>query len=415
MHLKISINNFIYKNMILRKSEMKVVQINAVFGIGSTGVIVKEISSMLNRHNIENYIFYASGKSDYKQASCMSNKLDMKVHALLSRLTGKQAYFSKKSTQILIEKLDNIMPDVVHLHNLHNNYINLNMLLDYLANRKIKTVITLHDCWYFTGKCTHYHSARCNKWQAGCKSCSLLKADNPSWFFDRTNLIWHDKKNHFEKINDLNIVSVSEWMAKEASRSFLKCGRISVIHNGVDTKIFDCNGQNFRKQYGLEDKFVILGMANKWLSKSNAGLLEYILNRLNEDCCILLLGANSGHRENKVIYLPYISNNKKLAALYRTADVFVNVTHEDSLPTVNLEAMACGTPVITYDVCGSSETVNNRTGIVVAEGCKEELSRSLFIIKSNGRSYYATACREHILTNYSSINQFEEYMNIYSR
>lgn len=394
---------------------MKVVQINAVCGIGSTGIIAKEISLILNKHNIENYIFYASGASDYKRSERISNDMDMKVHAFLSHLTGKQAYFSRHSTKKLLDRLDMIKPDVVHLHNLHNNYVNLNMLLNYLSEHDIKTVITLHDCWYFTGKCTHYSNVKCSKWKSGCGKCPLLKADNPSWFFDRTKLIWNDKKRYLSKIKRLEIVGVSNWIAEEARQSFLNCGRISVIHNGIDTKTFTPDGQGMRTKYGLEGKFIILGMANKWRSGSNEDLLDFIATSLDDDYCILLLGGKTAARENNIIYVPYISGSAKLAEVYRTADVFVNVTHEDSLPTVNLEAMGCGTPVITYDVCGSTETVTDKTGIIVAEGDKDGLIDAISQVKNKGKDYYAKACREHILSNYELNKQFEQYIDIYKR
>ena len=390
---------------------MKVVQINAVSGIGSTGVIAKSISLMLNKRGVENYIFYADGKDSYKNSVKISSKADMKAHSLLSRITGKQAYFSALKTKELLHRLDGIKPDVVHLHNLHNNYINLNMLLDYLSTNGIKTVLTLHDCWFFTGKCTHYSNIGCGRWQTGCGSCPLLKADNPSWIFDRTSKIWLDKKRRFEKIDKLEVVGVSEWIANEARKSFLNCGNVSFIHNGIDTEMFNTSGGDMRSELGIKNKFVIMGIANKWQSAVNDGLLDYISENLDKDYVLLLVGGDI--KKGNVISIPYQSSPKELARVYRTADVFVNVTHEDSLPTVNLEAMSCGTPVITYDVCGSTETVAEKTGIVVCEGSKEELLGAILQIKAKGKSFYSDSCRKHILNNYEMGTQFEKYFDVY--
>ena len=391
---------------------MRVVQINAVSGTGSTGVIARHISDILNNHGIENYIFYAAGYDSYEYAVKISDNFDMKIHALMSHLTGKQAYFSKHSTRKLIKRLDDIQPDIVHLHNLHNNYINLNMLLQYLADKDIKTVITLHDCWFFTGKCTHYAFQKCNRWQDGCGNCPSLKADNPSWFFDRTAKIWADKKKYFEKIKRLEIVGVSEWIAGEARKSFLTCGNITCIHNGINTAVFTTNGADLRDEYKLGDKFVVLGMANKWQSTQNAGLLEYVSQKLDKDCVMLLVGGKTNGVDN-IINIPYQTSPKGLAEVYRTADVLVNVTHADSLPTVNMEAMACGTPVITYDVCGSTEIITDNTGIVVSEGDKSALVDAVYEVKEKGKGKYSQSCIRHIADNYEQYTQFEKYLGIY--
>lgn len=391
---------------------MRVVQINAVSGTGSTGVIARHISDILNNHGIENYIFYAAGYDSYEYAVKISDNFDMKIHALMSHLTGKQAYFSKHSTRKLIKRLDDIQPDIVHLHNLHNNYINLNMLLQYLADKDIKTVITLHDCWFFTGKCTHYAFQKCNRWQDGCGNCPLLKADNPSWFFDRTAKIWADKKKYFEKIKRLEIVGVSEWIVKEARKSFLTCGNITCIHNGINTAVFTPNGADLRDKFKLGDKFVVLGMANQWESAQNAGLLQYISKKLDKDCVMLLVDGKSVGMDN-VINIPYQKSPSELAEVYRTADVLVNVTHASSLPTVNMEAMACGTPVITYDVCGSTETIADNTGIVVSEGDKSALVDAVYKVKEKGKGMYSESCIRHIADNYKMYTQFEKYLSIY--
>ena len=338
----------------------------------------------------------------------------MKIHAFLSHLTGKQAYFSKHRTKKLLKRLDEIMPDVVHLHNLHHNYVNLNMLLSYLGEKNIKTVLTLHDCWFFTGKCTHYAQIGCEKWKQGCGDCPLLESDNKSWFFDRTDKIWKDKKKYFERIDKLEVVGVSKWISEQARKSFLKCGSITTIHNGIDIRTFIPEGEDLRKKLGLEDKFVILGMANKWLNKLNEGIFEQIEKCFGDACCILLVGVKEVKKGN-VICLDYVKSRDDLAKIYRTADVFVNVTHADSLPTVNLEAMACGVPVVTYDVCGSTETITEKTGIAVQENDTEKLIDAINEIKMMGMRTFSYECRDHILKNYNADLSYEKYINIYER
>lgn len=391
---------------------MKVVQINAVSGRGSTGTIARQISDMLNRHNIENYIFYADGNDEYNQAVKISSALDMKLHSLMSRVTGLQGYFSTVSTKKLLKRLDETKPDIVHLHNLHHNYINLNLLLGYLAKKGIKTVLTLHDCWFFTGKCTHYAFAKCDRWQYGCGNCRLLKKDNVSWFFDKTKKIWLDKRKYFTAIPELEIVGASRWIADEAKKSYLNCGNITYIHNGINTDIFSPNGDDIRRKLGTEDKFVILAVANKWEDSSNSGLLDFISKNIANDSKIVMLGGTRDGMEN-VINIPYVNSPYELAKIYRSADVFVNVSHADTLPTVNIEAMSSGTPVVTYDVCGCAETVTAHTGVVVKEDDKEALLDAIKQVKNNGKGYYTRHCREHILCNYDMNRQYEEYLKIY--
>jgi len=391
---------------------MRVVQINAVLGYGSTGKIVQDISQMLDERGVENYIFYAEGISQNKNAINVSNKFDRKIHALMSHLTGLQAYFSKKQTALLIERLDSISPDVVHLHNLHHNYINLNMLLAFLAKKNIKTVLTLHDCWFFTGKCTHYSYIGCEKWKDSCGKCAQLKKDNASFFFDRTAKILADKRKAFKAIKDLEVVGVSEWMANQAKKSLLQQGNISVIHNGIDTSIFTTEGIDYREDYGFKDKIVILGMANKWLKEENSGLLEYVLENLGEQYVMVMIGGKD-IKLPRVKGIDFVTTQEELAKVYRTADIFVNVTHEDSLPTVNLEAMGCGVPVVTYGVCGSTETVTEKTGAVVSENDRVALVTAIKNIGQKNREELRKNCRQHCIENYNKKIEFAKYYEEY--
>lgn len=391
---------------------MKVVQINATYGVGSTGKIVVLIKNLLDNKGIENRVVCQYTEKNIPNVFGISSKIDMKLHALLSRIAGTNAYFSKNSTKRLIRELEKIQPTVVHLHNLHNNYINLPMLLKYLGEKKIKTVITLHDCWFFTGKCMYFSGMGCDKWKIGCGGCPQLKKHIPSWFVDRTNKMWNDKKNLFDAIDDLEVVGCSEWISGLAAQSLLSKGHISTIHNGIDTELFSDKGSNLREKLGLENKFVILGMANKWCSEENTGLLERIREKLDDDYHIIIVGKRCKNGGG-VTYLSYIKNQQELARVYRTADVFVNVTYEDTLPTVNLEALGCGVPVITYDSCGSSEIVTPQTGYIVPKGDEETLLEKIKSVKKAGSVSFKDGCRQHILKNYNAAVQYNKYIDIY--
>ena len=391
---------------------MKILQINATYKAGSTGSIVRLISEMLDRHGIDNAVVCQHYSGEDKNVFGISSPLDMKLHALFSRISGKNAAYSKRATQKVFRIIEDFAPDIVHLHNLHNNYVNLKMLLDFIGKKQIKTVVTLHDCWFFTGKCTHFVKCGCTRWETGCRSCPQLKQDIPSWFFDKTDVMRKEKQHGFSSIKDLSVVGSSDWIADLARRSLLKNGKISTIHTGIDTSVFTPEGESVRKDLGLEDKFVVLGMANKWLMKENTEILNDFINNTPENYHLVLVGAE-GKNTDKVTYIDFVSDKPSLARVYRAADVFVNTTFEDTLPTVNIEALGCGTPVITYDSCGSGEIVGEGCGYVIPQLDFSALLKALEKIEKSGRASYSEKCRKHICENYNSETQYEKYLEIY--
>lgn len=353
---------------------MKVLQINATYGYKSTGLIARDINDLLAKEGAEVFAAYQTCNEPPQNGYQIGNSLDWKRHALLSRISGKQAWFSKGATKRFLQWVDQIRPDVVHLHNLHSNYIDLPLLLKYLAKKDIATVITMHDCWYFTGKCFHYANVGCDRFQIGCGNCPQKKTMPRSFFFDRSAEVFAEKKKLLQAIPRLKIVGCSEWICRESKKGFFKEFDVSCIRNGVDTDIFkpqDVSG--LCEQYGLGNAKIILGMANKWLLPSNREAIARVLQMLNKDLRLVLIGCNEEQvRQIKkqsefVMPLGYIQNREELAKHYCLADVFVNLTHADTLPTVNMESICCGTPVVTYDSCGSPELVLEGCGTIVPE------------------------------------------------
>ena len=350
---------------------MKVLQINAVYGFKSTGVIVKDIENLLENNGHTSFVAYQTAINPPENSYKIGGTLDWKLHALFARIFGKQAYFSKAATKKLIKYIDKISPDVVHLHNLHSNYLNLNMLCDYLSAKNIKTVYTLHDCWLFTGKCSHYTAVKCDKFTTSCGNCPLNKTEQPSLFFDVTSKVLKDKTNHLNKIKNLHLVACSEWIKGEAEKSLLKPKDITVIYNGVDTEIFKPHKTSFKEQNGYPEDFVIMGMADKWCLEENKQAVKEIIEK-NQDCKIVIVGCKEEQKEtfknySNVLCLGYIKEREKLADVYASSNLFVNLTHADTLPTVNMESICCGTPVLTYNCCGSPELVDENSGFVVLE------------------------------------------------
>lgn len=398
---------------------MKVMQINAVYGVGSTGVIVEDIHNLSLKNGIDSYVSYSTSPknfSEVKNSYIIGKNIGKKIHGLLCRIGGKQAYFSRNSTSKLIRHIEEVSPDIVHLHNLHSNYIHLNMLLKYLGRENIQTVITLHDCWFYTGGCFHYTYTKCDSWTRECGNCPKQKQDTPAYLYDASASILRDRRKYLSSINNLTVVGVSEWISTEARRSFLQNKDIVTIHNGIDPDVFVYTPSSLRKEYGIDDKFVVLGPASKWLNYVNSETLKYVSSNLPSDCVLVLLGCPSERRNDlpgNVIPLDYVKDRKELCKVYSMADVFVNCTREDSLSLINVESQSCGTPVITYRNTGAQETVDGKCSFSVESGDYEELLDKILYVKSFGRSLFADGCRKWVETEFSRWNNYNKYLELY--
>ncbi len=400
---------------------MKVLHINAFYGDGSTGMIVKDLHELSLKSDIESYIVFSISSFNLNEASNLykiSNTPSKKLHALLSRINGRQGYFSRNSTKKLLKHLDKIKPDIVHLHNLHANYINLNMLLDYLSENDIPTVVTLHDCWFFTGGCYHYTNQGCYKWRKKCGNCPKKHTDLKSHFLDKTEENLEDRRNHFDKIKDLCVVGVSCWISEEAQKSILKDKKHFVIHNGIDTELFVNTPSDMREKLGLKDKFVVLGLAIKWLDPVNKKAFDYVSKNLPKDCVFVLFGCTSEDKSTlpqNVIGLDYIKDKDTLRKLYSMADVFVNCTREETLSLINIEAQSCGTPVITYKNTGAKETVDNICSFSVENEDYKALLDRVMEIKSNGKDKYSEKCREFVVKHFDKNKNYQKYIELYKK
>lgn len=341
---------------------MRVLQINSVCGIGSTGRIATDIHKMLIEQGHESYIAYGRGEAKNCNNSIrIGNNLDVLFHVLLTRFFDMHGFGSKRATKKFIKKVKEINPDVIHLHNIHGYYINIEVLFNYLKESGKKVVWTLHDCWAFTGHCAHFEYIKCEKWSSHCLNCPQKKEYPKSILVDNSykNFSW--KKELFLGVANLELITPSDWLFNLTSKSFLNKYKIQTIHNGIDQNIFKPTIGLFRETYNLKDKFIILGVSSIWTEKK--GLNSYIkLSRIiNKNMKIVLVGKINRNKKKKVpnsiICIDKTSNLTELAEIYSSADVFLNLTLEDNFPTVNLEAQSCGTPVITLDTGGSKETL----------------------------------------------------------
>lgn len=396
---------------------MKILQINAISGTRSTGRICVEIAEYLNKSGNEGYIAYSDGVP-YENGYKIGTPLEIKLHALFSRILGLQAYFSRNGTRKLIKFIKELKPDVVHLHNLHGNYINLKILLAFFTENDIPTVLTLHDCWFYTGKCSHYTVDNCYKWQSLCFNCPRKLKDNPSWFLDRTKKMFLDKKEWFSKIPRLAVVGVSDWLINEVRKSFLSSAKIVTrVYNWIDFELFrHTNTDELCNNLGIEDKFIILGIASEW---SNAkGLDKYVelASLIPIDMSIILVG-NIKEKiclPNNIKHIKETHNVNELVKFYSIADVLLNLSHEETFGLVSAEALSCGTPVIVYNSTACSEVIGDSDcGVILETNCIEELLRAILKIKNYGKTYYAPNCRNRVIEMYDKEKLLLEYCKIY--
>jgi len=391
---------------------MKVVQINSVCGSGSTGKICVAVSELLTEAGVENYILYASGSSSYPAGKRYMSASEIKWQALKSRIFGNYGFQSKSATKRLIKELDQISPDIVHLHNLHGHNVHLGMLFSYLKQNNIKTFWTFHDCWAFTAYCMYFDMAACDKWTTGCKSCPQCK--KYSWFFDRSRKLYQAKKDLLEGL-DLTVITPSHWLADLVKKSFLGNCPVKVVHNGIDLSLFRPCESDFREKHGIApDKTILLGVANKWEPRKGLDIFLRLAERLDRSKFqIVLVGTDDAvdkQLPESVISIHRTANQVELAELYTAADVFVNPTREDNFPTVNLEALACGTPVITFRTGGSPEALTNECGIVIEQDDFEKLYKE--INKKSFLSLSVNSCLRRA-SEFDQNVKFKEYMELY--
>ena len=394
---------------------MKILQINSVCGIGSTGRIATDLYKVLEEQGHECLIAYGRGTApeginSYK----IGTNLDNYLHVARTRLLDQHGYGSKKPTIELVKKIKEYNPDVIHLHNLHGYYLNLEVLFNYLAESNKPVVWTLHDCWTFTGHCANFDYIGCDKWKSECRNCPQKKTYPNSYVSDNSYQNFNQKKELFTRLNNLTIITPSQWLANLVKESFLNKYPIQVINNGIDLNVFKPTPSEFRKKYHLEEKKIILGVANVWDDRKGLDTFIGLSSKLNDNYQIVLVGVTEKQKNNfrsNIIGIKRTNNIKELAEIYSSADVFVNPTLDDNFPTVNLESIACGTPVITFDTGGSPESLTIKCGSVVEKRNIKLLIDTIDeMITSN--SIDNKECLKQS-KKYNKYDKFVEYIEIY--
>jgi glycosyltransferase involved in cell wall biosynthesis len=395
---------------------MKVLQINTVYGIKSTGRTCVEVEHALHLGGHECYTAYGNKRNNSEFSYRIGSSSEYYFHNIMARITGLQGYFSFFATKRLIRYINKLNPDIIHLRNLHANYLNLPLLFKYLRESNKPIVLNLHDCWAFTGKCAYYTERDCYKWIKECKNCPSKKDYPQSYFFDFSSKMFNDKKKGFSSIKNLTVIGVSDWIANQAKESFLKGRDIRRVYNWINQDIFKPYDENILSKYGIDNKkFIIIGVSANW----NKGTPRYedfikLSEMIDGSMQIIMVGkTEQSINSNNILHIPYVSDTVELAKLYSSSDVYVHFSVEDTFGKVIAESLACGTPAIVYDSTGCSEVVTKNCGFIVDKRNVKEVYQCILKVKSKGKPSYSNNCVLRVENEFNYLKNTKKLIEIY--
>lgn len=408
---------------------MKIVQINTVSSVGSVGRICVDLYDTLQKMGHEPYIAIGRGTLDKRlKGYKIGNVWDFGCHVMKNFFQGKSGFGSAKVTKELIKWLDEVKPHVIHLHNIHGFYLQTELLFAYLKEADIPVVWTLHDCWPFTGHCAYFDYIGCEKWcQGGCYDCKVHAKVYPyALFKDNTQWNYRAKREAYTGVKNLTIVTPSRWLADIVKKSFLKEYPVRVIPNGINLEMFCPDGTSeagknteWKQQGKLQQYYIVLGVANRWEERKGLVYFEKLAEVLPENYIIKLVGVDNRqakqlqkkYKNGKIVPITRTANVGELAQLYREADVYVNATMEDNFPTTNLEALACGTPVVTFATGGSAESLSDMCGYVAEKGNLTALEEKVREVCEQ-KPFTGQACRARALA-FDRNARYKDYIALY--
>lgn len=392
---------------------MKIIEINTTL-YGSTGKIMKQIAKIAESNGEEVFLFTKKWRNSnirMKNNFYIGNFFENLVARIFCPIFGIEGKLSYFSTKRLIKKIKKINPDIIHLHNIHGWYLNFELLFDYVKKSNCKIVWTLHDCWSFTGHCPSFETIGCDKWKTGCFACKQLK-NYPTMKIDNTNKMWINKQKWFTGINNLVLVTPSIWLSKLVKESYLMDYQTKVINNGIDLNVFKTVKSAFKEKNNIIDKKILLGVAFGWGYLKGLDVMIELSKLIDNNIYqIVLVGTNDTIEKtlpNDIISIHKTNNQIELAEIYSSAYVLINPTREDNYPTVNMESIACGTPVITFNTGGRPEILTEKTGIVT----KEKTAQSIFEELDNIEKINRDDCVE-AAKRFDMNEKFNEYIKLY--
>jgi glycosyltransferase involved in cell wall biosynthesis len=393
-------------------------QINSVGNWGSTGRIAEEIGQAAIAKGWESYI--AFGRKDRPSASKkikIGTKWSIYLHVLKTRLFDLHGFGSTRATKKFIKQIETIKPDIIHLHNIHGYYINIEILFHYLAKVNIPIVWTQHDCWAFTGHCAYFDYVQCEKWKSLCYSCPQKTSYPASYGIDNSKTNFLKKKELFNLPQNCILVPVSKWLGNLLTKSFLNNFPVKQIYNGIDLSVFSPL-QSDKQPITKDNSFTLLGVSSFWTQQKGFDDFIRLSQLIDPETKIILVGVNKKQLKKLPANIQGIcrtESREKLAALYSQADLFLNLTYEDNFPTTNIEALACGTPVLTYNTGGSIEAVTPETGFIVEQGDLQSILEIIKLLKSKQKTIERAVCRKRALDFYNKDDRYNDYLELYHR
>lgn len=395
---------------------MNIVEINTV-DYGSTGKIMLQTSELSRAEGMIAKTYsraWKQQKAPVEGHTYFGSFLENGLHHILSMVTGLDSRFSVFGTRALLKNIEKAKPDVIHLHNLHGWYIDLPLFFKYIKKHHIPVIWTLHDCWAFTGHCPYFTMVKCDKWKLGCHACPQFR-EYPQSLVDNSRYMYKLKQEWFTGVKELTLVTPSEWLARLVKESFLKEYPVNVIHNGIDLNTFQPTPSNFRKKHGIGDKYTVLGVAFGWGKRKGLDVFIELARRLDhEKYQIVLVGTDNAvdkQLPDNIISIHRTQNQTELAEIYTAADVFANPTREENYPTVNMEAIACGTPVVTFETGGSPEILDETCGLVVPCDDIDAMEKEIIRICET-KPYSKEACLKRA-EKFDMYKKFMEYVKLY--
>lgn len=398
----------------------KLLQINTVVNTGSTGRIVEQIGEFVTKNGWDSHIAYGrtAGHSQSSLTKIGSN-CDQRIHGIQTRVFDRHGLASIKSTKKLIDEIEILKPDIIHIHNIHGYYLNYQVLFKYFSGFKTPIVWTLHDCWAFTGHCTHFSDINCLKWQSHCLKCPKTKNYPSSFLIDNSYNNFELKRDSFTRIPNLTLVTVSKWLSSMVKLSFLRNHNIQVIHNGINIEDFFPidDTSNIEERYDLKNRKVLLAVATSW--SKNKGWEDYmtLAEIIPSDYVIVMVGITKKQKHNlpaKIIGIERTESVQELAALYSRADVLLNLSYQETFGMTTVEGFACGTPAVVYNATASPELLTNETGIIVEPGDIYGVLNAVMNIISKGKKHYASHCRQLAIERFNKEDRYQDYYKLYS-
>lgn len=393
---------------------MKVLIINSVCGIRSTGRVCTDLAEVLEAQGHECKLAYGREnvpEKYQKYAVRIGSELGVRIDGIKTRLLDNAGFNSKLATKKFIKWVREYDPDIIHLHNIHGYYINVELLFKFLQDFGKPVIWTLHDCWAFTGHCAHYLPANCFKWLEGCDKCHLKKAYPQSLFLSRSKRNFAKKKALFTSLPSLTLITPSEWLAGEVRKSFLGKYQVCAIPNGVDLETFKPTESNFREKHGLGNKKIVLGVATAWGERKGMSRFAALAKALGEDYKVVLVGMTEEQKAKmpkEALILPRTNNITELAEIYTASDVFLNLGEFETMGLTTVEAMACGTPVATSNLTAVPEVVYPEGGIVLPDLETGTIIKGIETVLSS--DYPSTRVNAE---RYEKVQQFNKYIAIY--